>query len=199
MAQAAKAPAKPESAEPSAAPPKRGGKILLIVVLIAVLFLLIAVVGIGALLIMKKSGTHESAEGAAAAPPPVSTVAVSAIDLSKPPVFVPLDPFTVNLRVQEGEEPHYLQTELSLRVLDQKTAEALKGWMPEIRNRINLSLATKSLTDIQNDAAHEKLANEILRALNTLFGVPPPPSDIPPTQAPLGPIQGVLFVSFIVQ
>ena len=194
MAQAAK----PESTESPAAPPKRRGKMLLIIVLIAVLLLLIAVLGIGALLILKKSGAHEPAESAAPAPP-APVVISSAIDLSKPPVFVQLDPFTVNLRVQEGDEPHYLQTELSLRVLDPKTAEALKAWMPEIRNRINLSLATKSLADIQNDAAHEKLANEILRALNTLFGVPPPPPEVPPTQAPLGPIQGVLFVYFIVQ
>jgi hypothetical protein len=32
-----------------------------------------------------------------------------------------------------------------------------------------------------------------------MFGVPPPPPGTLETQAPLGPVQGVLFISFIVQ
>jgi flagellar FliL protein len=213
MAQAANpSSAKPETAEtpasapkaapaPAPAPVKRSGKLLLIILLIAVLLLLLAVLGVGALLLTKKS-THANAEPPAPPPPvvaPVPAPFVSAVDLTKPPVFVPLESFTVNLRAGEGDENHYLQADISLRVQDQKTAESLKGWIPEIRNRINRILSTKSLSDLQNDMSHEMVQNEIMRGLNTMFGVPPPPPEIPMTQAPLGPIQGVLFLSFIVQ
>ncbi len=186
---------------PTPAPAKRGGKLLIIILLIAVFILILVIGGVAALLMMKKgpsaSANHESASAAAPAPAPF--LFTSAVDLSKPPVFVQLDPFTVNLRAREGEDNRYLQTDITLRVNDQKTADALKGWMPEIRNRINRILTSKSISDIQNDLSHEKVQNEILRELNTMFGVPPPPPEVPLAQAPLGPIQGVLFISFIVQ
>ncbi|MCL2644200.1 MAG: flagellar basal body-associated FliL family protein [Betaproteobacteria bacterium] len=199
--------AKPETAEPqvsASAPAKYKGKVLLIVLLVAVLVVAIAAIVFVALVMVNKKGTGGNASRESPIPPPVVVSApvvphVSAIDLNKPPVFVQLEPFTVNLRAGEEGDNHYLQTDISLRVNDQKTAEALKGWMPEIRNRVNLILSSKSIFDIQEDFSHERIQNEILRGLNTLFGVPPPPPEVPQGQAPLGPIQGVLFVSFIVQ
>jgi len=146
----------------------------------------------------KKKGTEPTA---AQAPPAVSVPLpfASSVDLSKPPIFVQLDPFTVNLRSGQGADTHYLQTNIALRVSDQKTAEALKGWMPEIRNRINMILTSKSVDEVQSNANHEKIQNEILKGLNAMFGVPPTPPEVPHVQGPLGPIKGVLFVSFIVQ
>jgi flagellar FliL protein len=210
MAQAANtSSAKPETAEapapaPTPAPVKRSGKLLLIILLIAVLLLLLAVLGVGALLLTKKGsgGNAHASPEPAAAPPAVAHAPLpftSAIDLSKPPIFVPLEPFTVNLRAREGEDNHYLQADIALRVNDQKTADSLKNWMPEIRNRINRILSAKSISDLQNDMSHEIMQNEIMRGLNTMFGVPPPPPEVPLGQAPLGPIQGVLFLSFIIQ
>jgi flagellar FliL protein len=191
---------------PAPVPAKRSGKLLLIILLIAVLILILMVVGIGALVLMKKSsGSSSSSEvstESAVSPPPIPPAPVSiitAIDISKPPVFVPLDPFTVNLRVLEDEDKHYLQADISLRVSDIKTADSLKGWMPEIRNRVNLILISKSLNDVQADNGQEKLQGEILMGLNAMFGIPPPPPEVSHAQAPYGPIQGVLFNSFIVQ
>jgi flagellar FliL protein len=194
----------PATDTPTSAPAKRGSKLLLIILLIAVLVLILAVAGVAALVMMKKgTGANASASNESVPPPPiaapVATPFTSAIDLSKPPVFVQMEPFIVNLRAREGEDSRYLQADISLRVSDQKTADALKGWMPEIRNRINLILTSKSISDIQNDLSHEKVQNEILRGLNAMFGVPPPPPEVPLAQAPLGPVQGVLFISFIVQ
>ena len=196
----------PATESPAPAPAKRSGKLLLIILLIAVFILILGVAGVAALVITKKSsgGNSGANNGSSAVPPPPTAVPVSApststVDLSKPPVFVQLDPFTVNLRAREGEDNHYLQADIALRVSDQKTADALKGWMPEIRNRVNRILTSKSISDIQSDLSHEKVQNEILKGLNTMFGVPPSPPEVPPTQAPQGPIQGVLFISFIVQ
>ena len=199
MAQAAKtSSAKPATAD-APTPVRRSGKLLLIILLIAVLVLLLAVLGVGVLLVMKKGTSASSGAEAVPLPPMSSSPFTSAINLNRPPVFVQLEPFVVNLRAGENDDSHYLQTNIALRVSDQKTADALKAWMPEIRNRINLILTSKSFSDIQNDLSHERVQSEILRGLNTLFGVPPPPPEVPQAQAPLGPIQGVLFISFIVQ
>ncbi|MDR2209697.1 MAG: flagellar basal body-associated FliL family protein [Azoarcus sp.] len=176
---------------------------LIIILLIAVFAFLLVITVIGLLLLAKKGSTTASAPEVSAErmvqPSAVPTPFASAIDISKPPIFVQLDPFTVNLRTAEDENSHYLQTNISLRVNEQKTADALKGWTPEIRNRINMILTSKTIDDVQNDLGQEKLQNEILRGLNAMFGVPPPPPEVPQAQTPYGPIQGVLFNSFIVQ
>ena len=200
MAQAAK-PEATEATSPAPVPAKGKGKMLLIVLLVAIFVLVILVAVVIVLVAMNKKSSGSS-ESPIPPPPAVSAptaLAPSAVDLNRPPIFVQLDPFTVNLRDAEGMDVHYLQAVISLRVNDQKTAEALKGWMPEIRNRVNLILISKSIQDVQSDLSHEKIQNEILRGLNTMFGVPPPPPEVPVSQAPLGPIQGVLFTSFIVQ
>ncbi|MDR0564398.1 MAG: flagellar basal body-associated FliL family protein [Azoarcus sp.] len=214
MAQAAKpSSAKTDTSEnapasPPPAPVKRNaGKWLLIILLVAVVVLILLVAAVGAFLVLRKNhsngdtASHEPAPAAQApAAVPVAPPFTPAIDLTKPPVFVPLDPFTVNLRPRDADDDsHYLQTTIILRVTDAKTAEALKGWMPEIQDRINRLLSSKNLTDVQNDMSHEHMQSEIMGTLNTLFGVPPPPPDVPQGQTTLGPIQGVLFKTFIIQ
>lgn len=187
----AKAPAKPEAPEGDA-PPKKGGKMLMIIIIAVVVLLIIVAGAIGALVLMKKGGgdTAEAhAEPAAGAPS-------TAVDLSKPPIFAALDTFTVNLRREEGD--HYLQAVIALRVADQKTADALKGFMPEIRHRINLLLSNKLPSEVQTIEGREALAMEILDSVNESLGFPPPP---PGTRVPtvLPPVHSVLFNSFIIQ
>jgi flagellar FliL protein len=209
MAQAAnppaKPPAKPEAPSPAPAPeaaPKRGGKTLLIIVLIVVFLLLLAVLAIGALLVLKKGGgsNHDTAtveNVAVPAPVPVQQLTPT-VDLHKPPTFAPLEQFTVNLASEEGDDGRYLQALIVLKVGDPQTAEALKGWMPEIRHRINLLLSSKRPSEVQDIRGREGLANEIQIQINAMLGVPPPQEG---TSAPLvsGPIQAVLFNSFIIQ
>lgn len=186
----AKAPAKPEApAVEGEAPPKKGKK-MLIIISISVLVLIIVVGGaIGALILMKKGGSTEAEDAVAAAP---STV----VDLSKPPIFAALDTFTVNLRREEGDR--YLQAVIALRVADQKTADALKGFMPEIRHRINLLLSSKLPSEVQTIEGREALALEILDSINESLGFPPLPPGAP-APAVLPPVQAVLFNSFIIQ
>jgi len=176
---------------------------LLLIILLAMVLILIIVVAVFVVLVVSKKNTGGNASASQhAIPLPVVSAPVARIptvDISKPPIFVQLEPFTVNLRAKEGEDSHYLQTDIALRVNDSKTADALKGWMPEIRNRVNLILSSKSISDVQGDLSHENVQSEILRGLNAMFGIPPPPPEVPQAHGSLGPIQGVLFISFIVQ
>lgn len=191
----AKAPAKPEA---DAAPedgavevtPKRGKKLLIIVV--AAVLLLVLLGGGAAYLLLSKKGHDDKAheEG-----PPKITV-----DHSKPPNFVPLDTFTVNL--QSGEGDHYLQAMIVLKVADPKVADDLKAYMPEIRHRVNLLLSSKLPSEISNIEGREILADQIMIETNFVLGYEPPPrtqAKRTATDEPWGPVLAVLFNSFIIQ
>jgi flagellar FliL protein len=185
----AKAPPKTEdTASNNANPaPKKKGKLLLIVVILLLVLLIVVAGGIGALLLLKNKD-KDGGEGAHAAVSPASTV-----DLSKPPTFVPLDAFTVNLQRDEGE--HYLQVVLALRVSEAAVGESLKAFMPEVRHRINLLLSSKLPSEVSTTAGREELAAGIRAQVNEALGFPA----AAPGAAPLGPVQAVLFSSFIIQ
>lgn len=191
-----KAPGKPEAPEGDA-PPKKGGKMMMIIIIVVLVLVIIVGGGIGALLLLKKGGGDSSSGGAAGehAEAPAAAAPHTAVDLAHPPVFAALDAFTVNLRREETD--HYLQAVIALRVTDQKTADALKGFMPEIRHRINLLLSSKLPSEVQTIEGREALAIEILDQVNEALGYPPPPPGRRPT-APT-PVQSVLFNSFIIQ
>ncbi len=185
----AKAPAtpKPEAAEAAPVVPPRSKKLLIIAVALVVVVMLV-LAGVAGLLMLKKSKSadDEHAEDVAATQP---------FDLSKPPTFVSLEPFVVNLAPEDGER--YLQVVLALRVADPKTGEMIGGFMPAIRHQINLLLAGKLPSELATPAGRESLADEIVeRANGVLGGKRAKDAD---AKAPAGPIQAVLFNSFIIQ
>lgn len=185
----AKAPTPPPAAaEPPAPAPKRSKKLLILLIGAVVVVALLAAVVVG-LLLMKKS---QSADADADEAP-----AVAAVDLNKPPTFVPMDPFVVNLAPAEGER--YLQVVMALRVADAKTGENLKAFMPEIRHQINLLLSSKLPSELSTMEGREALAGEIVVRTNGVLGAPPAKAGDGKSVPPAGPIQAVLFNSFIIQ
>jgi flagellar protein FliL len=80
----------------------------------------------------------------------------------KPPVFVTLDPFTVNLLPESGD--HYLQVGVVYQVAEDKTVDALKLYMPVIRNRILLLLSGKKPSDLAQVDGKQKLVMELVIA-----------------------------------
>jgi len=110
--------------------------------------------------------------------------------------FVTLDPFVVNLAPGEGER--YLQTIIVLRIADAKYDPILKQYLPEIQHRINLLLSSKLPSELVTPQGREQLARDLTDEINRVLGYPPPP---PGQQAlgPTGPVQAVLFRSFIIQ
>ena len=185
----AKAPTPPPAAAETPAPAPKRSKKLLILLIAAVLVVALLAVAVVGLLLMKKS---QSADAAGDEAP-----AVAAVDLNKPPTFVPMDPFVVNLAPAEGER--YLQVVMALRVADAKTGENLKAFMPEIRHQINLLLSSKLPSELSTMEGREALAGEILRRTNGVLGTPPAKAGDGKSVPAAGPIQAVLFNSFIIQ
>ncbi len=152
------------AAAAEAAPaPKNGKKKLIIIIAAAVL--LLGGGGTAALVIMKKKAAEaaaaaEEADDGAAAPAAAHAKAAAHGD-HKPPAFVPLEPFVVNLADHDADR--YAQIGLTLQVPDEHAGEEIKGYLPAIRNNILLLLAHKTSEDLGGSEGKQKLAAEIRR------------------------------------
>jgi flagellar FliL protein len=107
---------------------------------------------------------------------------------SKPPVFVSLEPFTVNLQ-HEDSSAQYLQVGLSLKVNDAAFVDAIKLHMPEIRNRVLLLLSGKKASEISTPDGKKTLSTELTREI-----VQPLAGSVPAQG-----LDSVLFTSFVIQ
>ena len=189
---------------------KGGKKKLMIIVLAAVV--LLAVAGGGALFMMKqKAAAHASEDGddhAEATPAP----APAHVDPKSPPVFMPLDPFTVNLADRENER--YAQIGVTLQIDNSKTTDKLALYMPAIRNNILMVLSHKTAAELLTREGKEKLAKSILYAAVRPLGYEvsedegedeaeekPAPGKKKKKKpaAPVLPVKAVHFSNFIVQ
>ena len=82
---------------------------------------------------------------------------------ARPPVFMNLEPFTVNLLEEGGE--HYLQTSIVFQVADEKAMETMKAYLPVIRSRILMLLSSKRPSDLSSPAGKAKLVEELTQAV----------------------------------
>lgn len=185
------------------APPAGGGKKKLIIILAAVL-LLVLVGGGAAVLLLKKKPAEVDEDGE----PIVAAAPVKAKD-GAPPVFVPLDPFTVNLADKDVDR--YAQVGVTLEVVDAKFGEQVKAYMPAIRSNVLMVLSHKTAADLLSREGKEKLAREIMRESVRPMGIELDDEDEEdnPEAAPKkkkkkrnnvqSPVLNVLFSNFIVQ
>jgi flagellar FliL protein len=104
----------------------------------------------------------------------------------KPPVFIALEPFTVNL--QPGGDAQYLQTTVVLRTTEPDTETAIKAHMPVVRDRILRVLSSQRGEALLSAEGKEKLAAEIAAAVTTPFDGERPQA-----------VDAVLFTSFVIQ
>ena len=182
----------PKTSETEAPPPpvKSRKKLFL---LIAILVLVLAVAGIGAVLLLKKKNKAHSPEEAT-----TEEVQDAANVPKKPPVFLNLEPFTVNLQPENGEQ--FLQVVASLRVTDEKTGEQVKVFMPQIRHEILALLSSKKASEISSTEGREALAEEIKETTNEILGASPKKKKKKKAKSEdEDPITGVFFTQFIVQ
>ncbi len=116
-------------------------------------------------------------KSAAAAPAPLAV-----------PVFFPLEPMTVNLQSDDGQQ-HYLRIGLTLKLNDPKVQQQLTDHMPEIRSRVLLALSNKHPDDLAPLEGKRALATE----LKTLIEQPTDKGAAPVN------VEDVLFTEFVVQ
>lgn len=121
--------------------PKKS-KLPLIIVLVVVL---LAGAG-GAAWFMMRGSADEAEEDTKAA--------------AKPSIFLPLDQFTVNLQPDDGQQ--FLQVAMTLKVVDQQTADAIKAALPEVRSRVLLLLSSKKPSQLISLEGKNRLAEEII-------------------------------------
>lgn len=106
---------------------------------------------------------------------------------SGPPVFVPIEPFTVNLQPENGDQ--YLQLAFTLQVTNLEEVEVIKTNMPKVRSRLLLLLSGKKASEINTPEGKQQLSAEIIEQVKLPF------EDKGSTQD----VTEVLFTSFIIQ
>lgn len=201
----AKAAATPDEAGADA-PKKKGNKMLVIIIALLVVVIL---GGAAAFFMMGGSHAEEGEDGEDVVAEEDHDAAAKEAKKAKlkkkkdaeakglPPVFVELDPFTVNLQPETAVD-QYLQVKATLRVDEQPAADNLKAYMPEIRHRVLMLLSGKKASELGSAEGREQLAEDIKHAVNAIVGEVPRNRKGEPEE-PIGPVESVLFTSFIVQ
>jgi len=202
------------AAQGGAVPPK-SGKQKFMLVLVAALALVL-VLGGGGLWLVKQKAAQAAALAAGDDENAVSEPAHAA---ARPegvglPVYLPLDPFIVNLADKDVDR--YAQIGITLELETPVFADRVKAYMPAVRNAILLVLAQKSSRDLLGRSGKEDLADEIMREAVRPMGIDiPAPEPVSGTaaqdEAPVrtsrrakkapvrNPVQHVHFSSFIIQ
>ncbi len=103
----------------------------------------------------------------------------------KPPVFMPLETFTVNL--QGGVQ--YLQTDITLQVSDPAQIEEIKLHMPRVRSRLLALLSSKNAEELASADSKKKLSKEIMAQVTQPFYPKGKPQKV----------DDVLFTTFVIQ
>ena len=114
-------------------------------------------------------------------PPPKATAAEAAAPVIEKPIYVTVEPLTVNL---QGEgRPKFLHMGMALKVRNAQASAQLLEYMPELRSRVLLLLSNRTPDSLMSTDDRIRLAEEIRTELNR----------------PLGenlPAQGVVSISF---
>jgi flagellar protein FliL len=151
--------------EASTAPPAAGKKKkpILLIAIVAVVLLL----GGGGAAFFLLGGKNDKGEDHAEE---------AAEEHAKAPVYVTLDPFTVNL-TSEGSE-RFLQVGIDLKVSGPEIVDKVKLHLPEIKNGVLLLLTSKRVEDLSGIEGKNTLREEIRDIVNKATGyykAPPVP------------------------
>lgn len=120
-------------------------------------------------------GNSRTAHQAAAAP------------VAEIPIFIALEPFTVNLQ-SEGR-PRFLHIGVTLKVSNTKSQEQVNQYLPEARSRVLMLLSNRKPESLSTQDDKNQLSAEILKTLNKPFS---------PSQTPQQ-ITDVVFTAFVLQ
>jgi flagellar FliL protein len=108
-------------------------------------------------------------------------------DKEAPPEYLAIEPFTVNLQPENGDQ--YLQVAFTLQVDGAEQAEIIKANMAKVRSRVLLLLSGKKASEINTVQGKQQLAGEILAVVKEPFSEHGDEQEV----------SDVLFTSFIIQ
>ena len=194
-------------------PPAKGKKKLIIIIAVAALVL--AGVGGTAVVLLKKKAADIEAEADTESDSHAPAKAAVHHDPKNIPVFVPLDPFTVNLADREAER--YAQVGITLEIADAQVGERIKVLMPAIRNNILMAIADRTAGELLGREGKAKLAEKVRRETSRVLGADVPEDADAADEAPVAkgdrpgkkpkrrkaegalPVTAVHFSNFIIQ
>jgi flagellar FliL protein len=132
---------------------------------------------------------HKGADDSAAAEPAKKehTSSKKAKKSEAKPEYIAVEPFTVNLQPEHGDQ--YLQVAFTLQVDSPEQVELIKANMAKVRSRVLLLLSGKKASEISTVEGKQQLAGEILAAVNAPFD----------EHGDAQEVSDVLFTSFIIQ
>jgi len=104
------------------------------------------------------------------------------------PVFLALEPFTVNLTTVSIDR--FLQIGVTLELDSTEAGERVKRFMPVVRSRMLLLLASKTAEEISTPAGKRKLVEDLLREAR---------APLPDSGAPHKGVENLHFSAFVVQ
>ncbi len=87
---------------------------------------------------------------------------------NKPPVFITLDEFLVNLPGSGGGE-HYLQTKLVLRTADAATEKRITEFLPLVRDRVLAVLSARTVAELATVEGKAAMAKDIALVINAII------------------------------
>lgn len=109
------------------------------------------------------------------------------VEALKAPVFITLEPFTVNLQTEEINQ--YLQTQFSLQVADTGEADNIKLYMPQVRSRLLTLLSSRKASELNTPEGKQKLTDDIIAQVKKPFTA----------KGPEQKVSNVFFTSFVIQ
>lgn len=113
--------------------------------------------------------------------------AAAGVAVPAEPVFIALEPLTVNL--QSSGRSRFLHVGVTLKVADAKSQSQITQYLPEVRSRVLTLLSNRESDSLLTPNDKTQLAGEIMAALNQPFA----------PHLPQQKISGVMFSAFILQ
>lgn len=155
--------------DPPVSPPKKGKRKRIV--------LLVALAALGITAAAAAAYYYLDSKGKAT---PVVTLPVD-------PIFIALDPFTVNL--QPNGRARFLHVGVTLRVADTKSQSQVTQYLPEVRSRVLTVLSNRESESLVTPENKAQLGAELMAALNQPFA-----PNLPPQK-----IASVMFTTFMLQ
>jgi flagellar FliL protein len=153
----------------TAAAPRSNKSLLIVLVLVA--GALLAAAGVAGYFLLARA----AAAGTPGAP------------VTPAPIFVPLDPWTVNL--QGDGRTRFLHVGLTLKAADKATQDRIAEYLPEVRSRVLTLLSNRDPATLASAEDKTRLAGEIMAAVNRPFAPGLPEQHV----------THVMFTAFVLQ